>query len=209
MRRLLRHMGNSVETQDKILDTAIWHFARKGYHGTKTADIAKDSGVSEGTVFKYYRTKKDILRSVLNKIVHEIIPGIMLESTEDFQSLISSADAKKEIKGFIKNKIGKVNENISAFKILVNELPFHEDIMNEYVGQFIPKVIGMAEGLYSLGVAKGVFRDINPHTAARSFIGMLATIVLEGNVLNKSLDVDKELDVILDILMNGICVSTS
>ncbi|HYF82153.1 MAG TPA: TetR/AcrR family transcriptional regulator [Clostridia bacterium] len=199
-------MGNSSETQDRILDTAIRHFAKKGYHGTKTADIAKDSGVSEGTVFKYYSTKKDILRSVLNKIVHEIIPGIMFESTEDFQNLASSADAKQEIKGFIKSKVVKVNENISAFKILVNELPFHEDIMNEYVGQFIPKVIKMAEGFYGLGVAKGIFRDINPHTAVRSFIGMLATVVLEGNVLKKSLDVDKELDVVLDIFMNGICV---
>ncbi len=202
-------MGNSSETQDRILDTAIRHFAKKGYHGTKTADIAKDSGVSEGTVFKYYSTKKDILRSVLNKIVREIIPDIMFGSTEDFQSLASSTNAKEEIKGFIKSKIGKVNENISAFKILVNELPFHEDIMNEYVGQFIPKVIGMAEGFFCLGVSKGIFRDINPHTAARSFIGMLATIVLEGNILKKSLDVDKELDVVLDILMNGICKSTS
>ncbi|MHB1393639.1 MAG: TetR/AcrR family transcriptional regulator [Clostridia bacterium] len=197
-------MGNSSETQEKILDTAIRLFAKKGYHGTKTADIARDSGVSEGTVFKYYSTKKDILRSVLNKIVHEIIPGIMFGSSEDFQSLASSADAKAEIKGFIKSKIGKVNENINAFKILLNELPFHEDIMNEYVGQFIPKVIRMAEGFYGLGVAKGIFRDINPRTAARSFIGMIATIVLEGNLLNKLLDVDKELDAVLDIFMNGI-----
>ncbi len=201
-------MGNSIETQDKILNTAINHFAKKGYHGTKTAEIAKDAGVSEGTVFKYYSTKKDILRSVLNKIVREIIPGIMFGAAEDLQSLVSSVNAKEEIKGFIKSKIGKVNENISAFRILVIELPFHEDIMNEYVGQFIPKVIGMAEGFYRLGVAKGIFRDINPHTAARSFIGMLATIVLERNILNKSLDVDKEIDVVLDIYMNGVCVKS-
>lgn len=197
-------MGNSNETKDKILDTAILHFAKKGYNATKTADIARDSGVAEGTVFKYYSTKKDILTSVLNRIVHEIIPGIMLGANDDFQSIVASAEPKKEIKDFIKKKIKKINENISAFKILVNELPFHEDIMNEYVGKFVPSVIRMGEGFYSVGVAKGVFRDINPHTAARSFIGMIATIVLESNILNKSLDIDKELDAVLDIYMNGI-----
>lgn len=192
-----------METKDRILDIAIMHFAKKGYNATKTADIARDSGVSEGTVFKYYSTKKDILTSVLNRIVHEIIPGIMFESPSDFESLTAATDVKAEIKAFIKKKIGKINQNISAFKILVNELPFHEDIMKEYTGQFVPGVIKIGEGLYSMGVARGVFRDINPHTAARSFIGMIATIVLESNILNKALDIDKELDTVLDIYMNG------
>lgn len=199
-------MGNSSETQDKILDAAIMHFSRRGYHGTKTADIAKDSGVSEGTVFKYFNTKKDILTSVLNKIVREIIPGIAFGSPEEFEKLAASANPRDEIKAVIKGKVEKINQNISAFKIMINELPFHEDIMNEYVGKFVPSVIKMGEGFYSLGVSRGVFRDINPHTAARSFIGMIATMILDKNLMSKSLDIDKELDVILDIYMNGIYV---
>ena len=180
------------------------HFAKTGYNGTKTADIARDAGVSEGTVFKYYGTKKDILTSVLNRIVHETIPGILLGVNEDFLSIAASPEPKKVIKNFIRGKISKINENISAFKILLNELPFHEDIMSEYAGKFVPSVIKLGERFYSIGVAKGIFRDINPHTAARSFIGMIATIVLESNILNKSLDIDKELDTVLDIYMNGV-----
>jgi len=197
-------LGNSSETKDKILDTALMHFAKTGYNGTKTADIARDAGVSEGTVFKYYGTKKDILTSVLNRIVHETIPGILLGVNEDFLSIAASPEPKKVIKNFIRGKISKINENISAFKILLNELPFHEDIMSEYAGKFVPSVIKLGERFYSIGVAKGIFRDINPHTAARSFIGMIATIVLESNILNKSLDIDKELDTVLDIYMNGV-----
>lgn len=197
-------MRNSSETQDRILGAAILHFSKKGFHGTKTADIARDSGVSEGTVFKYYSTKKDILRGVLNKIVHEIIPGIMFDDNVDLQRLASAEDPREGIKTFIKEKIGKINKNISAFKILVNELPFHEDIMSEYTGKFVPGVIKMVGSLYQMGVAKGVLRDIDPHIAARSFIGMVAAMVLESNVLNSDLDIDKELDTILDIYLNGI-----
>ena len=199
-------MGNSSETQDRILDTAIRHFARKGYHGTKTADIAKDSGVSEGTVFKYYNTKKDILRGVMNKIIHNIIPDIMFGSSEELQSLMQSVDPKQEIKIFVKTRIEKVNQNIDAFRILFNELQYHEDVMDEFRGQFIPKVIKMVEGFFTLGVVRGIFRQVDPHVAARSFLGMMNMIVLEGNVLKKPIELDKELDIILDIFMNGICV---
>lgn len=198
-------MGNSSETQDKILDTAIRHFAQKGYHGTKTADIAKDSGVSEGTVFKYYNTKKDILRSAMNKIIQKIIPGIMFGSAEDFQSLVYSSEPKEELKQFLKIRIERVNQNIDAFKVLVNELQYHEDIMNEYVGQFLPKVIKMIEGFFAVGISRGIFRQVDPHTAARSMLGMVVSIILEGNVFKKSIELDKELDIVLDIFLNGIC----
>jgi AcrR family transcriptional regulator len=198
-------MGNSSETQEKILDTAIRHFAKKGYNGTKTADIARDSGVSEGTVFKYYNTKKDILRAVMYKVVHSIIPDIMFESVGDFQNMFYSSNPRGELKQFLKIRVEKVNQNIDAFKVLVNELQYHEDIMDEYTGQYVPKVLMMAEGFFTFGISKGIFRQVDPHIAARSMIGMVATIVLEGNVLKKPIDIDKELDIVLDIFMNGIC----
>lgn len=199
-------MGNSIETQDKILDTAIRHFAKKGYYGAKTADIAKDSGVSEGTVFKYYSTKKDILCSAMNKIVKNIVPGIMFGSTEDFQSLVCSSDPRGELKQFLIIRIERVNENLDAFKVLINELQYHEDIMSEYVGQFIPKAIKMIEDFFSLGISRGIFRPVDPHTAARSMMGMIASIILERNVLKKPIETDKELDTALDIFLNGICI---
>jgi AcrR family transcriptional regulator len=199
-------MGNSSETQDKILETAIRHFAKKGYHGTKTADIAKDSGVSEGLVFKYYNTKKDILRGVMDKIAYSIIPNMMLGSAEELQSLMQSENSIQEIKAFVKVRIEKANQNIDAFKILLNELQYHEDIMDELREHFIPKIIGAIESFFEIGTAKGIFRQINPHIAARSLMGMINMIVLEGNILKKPIELDKELDMVLDILMNGICV---
>lgn len=199
-------MGNSNETQDRILDTAIMHFAKSGYHGTKTADIAKDSGVSEGTVFKYFSTKKDILRSAMDKIVHSIIPDIVFGSGLDLYSLACSSDPRGELKKVLKSRIDKINQNVGALKVFINELQYHEDIFNEYTGQFVPKAIKMIEEYIALGISKGIFRQTDPHTAARSMIGMMATIVLEGNVLEKPIDLDKELDIVLDIFFYGIYI---
>ncbi|MGE5631661.1 MAG: TetR/AcrR family transcriptional regulator [Caulobacteraceae bacterium] len=198
------NMGSSNETQEKILNAAIKHFAQKGYHGAKTADIARDSGVAEGTVFKYYSTKKGILRAVLNKIIHETVPQIVMSLPSGVAEITSAAEPKAAAREFIKTVILKISNNVDSFKIIVNELQYHEDLKKEYLQQFVPRVIKNIEELFKIGVTKGIFKDINPHTAARSFMGMMAMIVLESNVLKSKLDLDQELDLIIDIYLNGV-----
>ncbi len=196
-------MGDSVETQERIIQSAIKLFAQKGYHGTKTIEIAKDCGVAEGTVFKYYSTKMELLRNVLSKIIHEIIPGLILQPEGEVQKLVAAHDAEAA-KAFLKAKVKRISENFSAFKILINELQYHEDIKNEYFSVLVPGVIKMVEGFYNAGRLQGFFRDINPHIAVRSFIGAVNMMVLDKNVLNRDLDVEAELEVIIDIYLNGV-----
>ncbi|HWQ29701.1 MAG TPA: TetR/AcrR family transcriptional regulator [Negativicutes bacterium] len=199
-------MGNSVETQEKILDAAIIHFAQKGYNGTKTADIARDAGVSEGSVFKYYSTKKDILRGVMEKIVHQIIPDIVIGPGDEFEELLKSGDPAEELKKIVRSRIGKVLKNVNAFRILLNELQYHEDILNEFRDQVILRFFGIVEGAFKEISGKGMFRQVDPHMAARSLLGMMNVIVLENIVLKRPLDIDREIDAVLDLFMNGIIV---
>jgi AcrR family transcriptional regulator len=45
----------------QILDAAIRCFSRDGFHATTTADIVRESGVSQGTLYLYFATKDDIV----------------------------------------------------------------------------------------------------------------------------------------------------
>lgn len=197
-------MGNSSETQDKILDAAIKHFARYGYHGAKTADIAKEAGVSEGAVFKYYGTKKDILRGVMNRIIQEIVPGMLMMTDEEFTDLTREEDIRRQIKQYIKVRIERVLQNIDPFKILMNELQYHPEILDEFKEQFILRIVKKMELFFAVWSEKGVFRQVDPHVAARSLMGMMNMIAIESIVLKSPMDLDRELDVVLDIFMNGL-----
>lgn len=44
--------------QLSILEAAIDVFAEKGFSAAATSEIAQRAGVAEGTIFRYYRTKK-------------------------------------------------------------------------------------------------------------------------------------------------------
>lgn len=47
--------------RQQILDAALRCFSRDGFHGTTTADIVRESGVSQGTLYLYFATKDDIV----------------------------------------------------------------------------------------------------------------------------------------------------
>jgi AcrR family transcriptional regulator len=51
--------------QMKIEDAALRVFTRLGFHGTSVRDIAKESGVSIGNLYNYYRTKEEIFESII------------------------------------------------------------------------------------------------------------------------------------------------
>jgi len=79
-----------------ILRAAIEVFAKKGYHGCRIADVAKQAGVAYGLVYHYFKNKEELLESVfeqsfgrfahaIDKLIAE--PGstvAMLERIVDF-----------------------------------------------------------------------------------------------------------------------------
>lgn len=50
----------STDRTAKMVDAAAQLFARQGYHGTSTREIAQLSGISENTLFRYFAAKEDL-----------------------------------------------------------------------------------------------------------------------------------------------------
>ncbi|MFD8208336.1 TetR/AcrR family transcriptional regulator [Streptomyces sp. NPDC059695] len=51
--------------RQKILDTAVDHFGRWGFHASSLARIANDCGITQGGLLHHFRSKEDLLLSVL------------------------------------------------------------------------------------------------------------------------------------------------
>ncbi len=64
------------ETRGAILVSALKLFARNGYSATTADSIAKAAGVSKGLIFSYFKTKQDILLSVIDEGMHKALSGL-------------------------------------------------------------------------------------------------------------------------------------
>ncbi|CAM5319755.1 hypothetical protein STANM309S_02369 [Streptomyces tanashiensis] len=51
--------------RQKILDTAVDHFGQWGFHASSLARIAHDCGITQGGLLHHFRSKEDLLLSVL------------------------------------------------------------------------------------------------------------------------------------------------
>ncbi len=55
--------------RDTILQAASRCFARDGFHQTTIADIIRESGLSNGSVFLYFKSKDELLSRVITRTV--------------------------------------------------------------------------------------------------------------------------------------------
>lgn len=56
----------------EILEASISVFASKGYHSACIADIANRLGVGHGTLYRYYKNKRDLFNAVLAEILGKL-----------------------------------------------------------------------------------------------------------------------------------------
>src|SRR5689334_11362848 len=63
-RRSLRQ-EQAILRRAQILETALGLFARQGFDGTSTKQIAQSAGIAEGLIFHYFPTKAQLLTAVL------------------------------------------------------------------------------------------------------------------------------------------------
>ena len=61
------------DKREAILRAATTVFAHNGYFNSKVADIAREAGVADGTVYLYFKSKEDILHSIFDRSVDEAL----------------------------------------------------------------------------------------------------------------------------------------
>lgn len=69
--------------QDNLMKSALNSFARQGFQKTTIAAVAKDSGVSTGNVYRYFKTKDSLFQ--------KIFPPALLRKIEDRLRAVTSA----------------------------------------------------------------------------------------------------------------------
>ena len=106
----------SIETKDKIIEAGFDLICNDGYYKTNTSKIAKKAGVSTGIVYQYFKDKKDILLSGLDKYADDIFYPMLNMSNIKFDKNNFADIMKDMIAKYIGNhKLSKTaHEEITA-----------------------------------------------------------------------------------------------
>ncbi|WP_309571784.1 TetR/AcrR family transcriptional regulator [Deinococcus sp.] len=61
-----------TERQDQVLDAAVRCFAEGGFHATGMADVIRESGLSAGSVYRYYRSKDELIAAIITRLLGQL-----------------------------------------------------------------------------------------------------------------------------------------
>ena len=110
----------------KTIEAAIKLFAKQGYHGTSTLQIAKEAGVSQATVFKYFKTKEDLLYSIIVPVIPKLFLNFLkrTQNTNSLEELISYV---------VEDRMVFLKENKDTIKIVYSEILTNENFKTQLI----------------------------------------------------------------------------
>ena len=94
-----------------ILDAATKIFAEKGFDGGRTSDIAKEANISEGTIFRYFKTKKDLLVGLLMSLIVKFFRPLMFKSMEKIMDNKKDESINVVLKNMMMDRMALIKRN--------------------------------------------------------------------------------------------------
>ena len=128
-------------TEQKFLDAALKIFAENGYKGATTTAIAKEAGFNEKTLFRRFKTKKNLYDLVMVRNAEKFLTEFMESVTLDTKF----KEPVNFLENFIKNLDKVMFDNFEFFNLsLIESSENLEPIMEkavDFIGKYIEKNI--------------------------------------------------------------------
>jgi len=199
-----RRRLKSEERRRQILEAAVSAFARHGFAGTTTRELASASGVSQAMIFRFFPDKASLYRAIIDRYIAgaaDPVPAAPRQGGDDRRTLERAAT----------DLIGNVEEDPTFLRLLLfSALEGHELSRLFLEARVLAVTRGLARYLGNR-MRRGALRSVPPIVAARAFLGMAGNYalmnVLYGPALPGRLPRKRVARLFTSLFLDGIIVA--
>lgn len=173
------------ERRRTILRAAIDVFARKGYHGCRIADVAREAGVAYGLVYHYFKNKEELLETVVETGWSGFVSRMRAVAEDESTSL------QEKVHGVADVAFEAYRVDPRAVKVLILEVarsPAGTQVVSRQ--QAFLDTIRMSANMFARAQATGELRsDMDPMLCASLLFGAIElglTAFVSGLVEDRS-----------------------
>ncbi|SFV05402.1 TetR/AcrR family transcriptional regulator [Alicyclobacillus macrosporangiidus] len=203
--RLIDEDEKMTERQIRIIQAAVDTFAEKGYASTSTAEIAQKAGVAEGTIFRHYKTKKDLLLSIVTPMMSKLVAPFVLR---DFLKVLDTEYRHFEdfLRAAMRNRLEFVKKNAPIVKIMLHEIPFHPELRDKFKEELIPQVAERLRRIVTHFQARGEIVEMPPFAVVRMSVSAVLGYILTRCFLFPEYDWndEEEIERVVRFIMHGL-----
>ena len=181
----------------EIIDAAANVFARRGFHGASTQDIADVLGVRQASLYYYFPSKEVALEMVCARGVEGFVEAA-ISVTE------GPGPASKKIAGLIASHLSPLRDRGDYMQVFLNERRHLPAESRRRIGRHSRAIEKIFEDVLSAGVEHGEFRpDIDVRLTALAILGM-ANAVAAWYGKEKQRPIDRIADMFASVVLDGI-----
>jgi len=197
----VRTATNRIEKNHKyhqILEAAVKVFARQGFHQSTVAEIAKEAGVADGTIYLYFKNKDDILVQFFSYRAKQVFESFREEVDRAQTSLDKLRNVvRRHLAEFQRDRDGAVvyqvetHQNSRLAEAQIREMSqMYRDLISEIVEQ------GQQEGT--------IRRDLYVGLVKRFIIGAVDEVINTWLHSDGEYDLISMADPLVELFIKGI-----
>lgn len=141
-----------MSTKDLILSTAKDMISEVGFHKMTTANLARRADISEGTIYRHFESKEDILQHILDTF------------DQKYQTLSEQCRARMDrgaltLEDLLGSHFAFLEANAADIKIVLGTYSIL-DPTKRSMSRFIERMRTLFEDFLGRGIERGVIRDV-------------------------------------------------
>jgi AcrR family transcriptional regulator len=164
--RSIRFSG--PERRDQIIGVAMRLFARKGFRGTTTREIAHRARVNEAILFRHFRRKEDLYWAVVDAKVRAA------GGTARLRELLGSASPRQALAAVAEEILHRNIADPTRIRLFLYTALESHRLSHRFFRAHVAHYYDILADYFRGQIRCGEFRHVDPRLAARGFLGMIA-----------------------------------
>lgn len=154
-------------SREEILRQAANLISERGYHAVSIVDISRAVGLSKATVYHHFRTKEEILGTIIIETLKRLVDHIT-------QSLAGCSNPEERLMAFIVSQAEFFEMNLADFMVTIARTDGVEDaVMRKEIGRWRADYERLLNDLVTDGVASGHFRPYDTEVVRRAVLSLV------------------------------------
>jgi AcrR family transcriptional regulator len=158
----------AADRREQILDVATPLFARQGFQGTTTREIAQHAGVTEALIFRHFPNKDALYWAVIERKISAAAPA------EHMRERLNRKGSDLEVLAGVAAQIleRRASDQTLSRLLLYSALENHR-LSHRFFRTYVAECYEVLAEYIRRRMEEGHFRRLNPLLAARGFLGMV------------------------------------
>lgn len=183
---------------EAILRAAIKVFAGSGFFNSKVADVAREAGVADGTVYLYFKNKDDILVSIFNYYMDEALAAGKARLAE-------VEDPIEKLRRIVHAHLERLGRDRNLAVVFQVELRSSTKFMEQFSATKVTEYLELIREVIEEGQRQGVFRSgLNTKVVAKVLFGALDEMATNWVLSRKRYSLVSTAEPVLEVFLNGI-----